>query len=215
MNLSDFFGQTPRALRMLAQFRGRDSRAEFWPYAAVVFVATQIIGMVIMLPVLFSNIFSNIEKMDRLSRENPQDWVVTRSPGGVSYNYVGNDPSALGQLMPDMSGIIVISGTVFVVSCVILASAVTRRLHDRGHSGFWALIPTILGCSALYFMADMFGNFPSAAASSAMSFMAAFMNNLAYMVTLIILTVHLALRGSSAPNAYGPPPGHIPDEGPA
>ena len=121
----------------------------------------------------------------------------------------------MAQFMPNFSGFAIMSGIVFAVTCIVLASAVVRRLHDRGHSGFWALVPVALGFSGLYFMTNIFGNMLHTEASSVMSFMGVFLNNVAYMVTLIILTVHLALRGSSVPNAYGPPPGHTPDEEPA
>ena len=92
---------------------------------------------------------------------------------------------------------------IFAIVVVLLAAATVRRLHDRGRSGAWALLPLpflVIGFGALPMMFDG----ADETRRAAMPWL--FLNNLAYLVALGILVAMLVRKGTPGPNAYGPDP---------
>ena len=88
-------------------------------------------------------------------------------------------------------------GVIAVVS--LLAAAVTRRLHDRGLRGWWALAPLALLLAGFGLMAPMFVS--PAEPPDPVMFVAALATILVYFVTLGLLVLQLALpRRSSEPS---------------
>ncbi|MET0448012.1 MAG: DUF805 domain-containing protein [Aeromicrobium sp.] len=86
---------------------------------------------------------------------------------------------------------IAVTGATFALLVALLASAVTRRLRDRDHSGAWALIPVALVCSGLAIFSVLFATFDDDMGPGL--FLAGFANNLLYFATMITLTVQLAM----------------------
>lgn len=166
-----------RGFKKLADFKGRDRRSQFWPYAGVVCAV----------------------------------WFVLQ---GVAANLVLFTAMASGD---EANLPIAFCGTmafgVLVLAC-LLAAAVSRRLHDRGLSGRWALIPVGL----LMTMMTGFGvlmqstweaaptDDPAADMSFVFGFLGIMVGNLLYMTSLVTLIVFLCLRGKAGPNRYGPEP---------
>lgn len=208
MNNSEFFGQIRRGFASLMQFSGRDRRGQFWPYAAFVLLVTQAIAAAVIVPTLVSQIATIVERTERMVRDNPQDWVVERSAGSVHYQYVGNDPAVLTTMIPDLSALWWAIVATSVLTVLLLAAAVTRRLHDRGHSGLWALVPTLLLALGLWIFSSLFGGFNGGdkMASALPAFVAAFMVNLAYVAALMVLAVQLACATKPQDNRFGQPP---------
>lgn len=83
--------------RRLADFRGRDTRGRFWPYALVVAVLLYVGMAAAMIPAM-SGFF---EEATRYAAANPEQVTVTAGHGQYSVRI--NDPEA--ELMPDMSGL--------------------------------------------------------------------------------------------------------------
>lgn len=211
MNGSEFFGQIKRGFGLALDFTGRDRRGQFWPYAAAVFVLTQVISMAVLLPTIIGQVVGSLSTAERLARAHPEDWQVERGAGSVSYHYVGSDPEVLHAMMPDFSGIMATIGLIAIVTIALMAAAVTRRLHDRGRSGLWAAIPVTLLLLAFWQMHNIFGGVTDAAMAQDGSGLASvlflgFGLNLLYLIAVTVLIIQLALAGQPAANRYGQPP---------
>lgn len=185
--------------RRLADFRGRDRRGRFWPYALVVAVLLYV-GMAAAMIPMMSGFF---EEATRYAAENPEQVTVTAGPG--QYSVQIHDPDA--ELMPDMSGLFWAVRLVFVAAGVLLAAAVTRRLHDTGRPGWWGLPPLVFAAIASTLFPMVMERFMQSDEAAFGPFLLLFANNVFYMVSLIGLIVLLCLRGTPGPNRYGPEPG--------
>ncbi|WP_312812303.1 DUF805 domain-containing protein [Brevundimonas sp.] len=163
-----------RGFKKLADFKGRERRSQFWPYAGVVcavwFVLQGVVGNLVMFTAMAS----------------------------------GDDANFVIAFIGTM-----VAGVLLLVC--LLAAAVSRRLHDRGLSGLWALIPVGL----LVAMMSGFGllfqslgeevptNDPAADMSFVFGFLSVMLGNLLYMASLVTLIVFLCLKGKAGPNRYG------------
>lgn len=204
------FALIRRGLSMLISFGGRDTRRQFWSFALPVVGIGWFVQFATTFPMLFGQIFAGLARADEMSRANPQDWVVRRSPGSVHYQYVGNDPAVMAQMMPDFGAFLAVTMAVALVVVLLLAAAVTRRLHDRGHSGAWALVPAVLlaiGMVAMMRLTDTLGGMTNGNMAGFFgSFVTMFVVNIAYLATLAVLIVQCAMAGVPTPNRYGEPP---------
>ncbi|WP_292036578.1 MULTISPECIES: DUF805 domain-containing protein [unclassified Brevundimonas] len=183
----------------MADFRGRDRRGRFWPYALVVAVLLYVGMAAAMIPTM-SGVF---EEAARYAAENPEQVTVTAGPGHYSVQI--HDPEA--QLMPDMSGLFWAVRTVFVVAGVLLAAAVTRRLHDTGRAGWWGLPPLLFAAIASILFPTVMEQMTQSEEVAVAPFLLLLANNMLYLASLIGLIVLLCLKGASGPNRYGPEPG--------
>lgn len=182
----------------LARFSGRDPRRRFWPYAMLV------VGLVfVALGAAMSWIMASVfERMQRFAVEHPDQARVTSLPGSYSIQIQGDHP----ELMPDLTPFFAVLGIGMAAAVVLLAAAVTRRLHDRGRAGYWGLAP-------LPFLIIAFGLLPRLFASMSADdqptglFLALFCNNMLYLASLVLLVVLLAKESDPGPNRFGAPEG--------
>ncbi|MNS69255.1 hypothetical protein D3C72_1025610 [compost metagenome] len=184
--------------RRLADFRGRDRRGRFWPYALVVAVLLYV-GMAAAMIPMMSGFF---EEAARYAAENPEQVTVTAGVG--QYSVQINDPEA--ELMPDLSGLFWAVRLVFVAAGGLLAAAVTRRLHDTGRPGWWGLPPLVFAAIAATLFPWVMERFMQSDEAAIGPFFLLFANNMLYIVSLIGLIVLLCLKGTPGPNRYGPEP---------
>lgn len=176
-------------LANLFNFRGRETRALFWPYAGLVFVLTIIGIMVAMLP----RLADSMTRMQRFAAEHPEQATVQSGPGTYSITIHGNHP----ELMPDMAAMMTGMDFILAGTILLLAAAVVRRLHDRGRSGWWGLMPIPFLAFASFVMPKFFAQ----SQPDMGLFLAIFFNNLLYLVSLGVLIVMLAgasLKGDEA-----------------
>jgi uncharacterized membrane protein YhaH (DUF805 family) len=178
-------------LSNLATFRGRESRGQFWPYAALVFVFAIVGIMAVMLP----EISVSMERMQKFAAKHPELATVQQGPGSYSISIQGNHP----ELMPDMGNMMGMMAIVFVIVVALFAAAVARRLHDRGKSGVWGLLPLPFIIFASVMMPRVFAQNPPDMGL----FFVIFINNMFYIASLIFLVVLLAGAGSKGENRYG------------
>lgn len=214
MNSSEFFGQIKRGFGLVLDFTGRDRRSQFWPYAAAVFLLTQVVSIAVLLPTIIGQVLGSLSTAERLARAHPEDWQVERGAGSVSYHYVGSDPEVLRAMMPDFSGIMASIGFIAIATIALMAAAVTRRLHDRGRSGLWQLVPLLLlavsNWNAFRVFSDIFGSAGTAPDDAGLIMQGALtvlVMNMLYLLSLLVMAIQLALPGQPGENRYGPPPG--------
>jgi uncharacterized membrane protein YhaH (DUF805 family) len=175
----------------LFEFKGREDRASFWPYAAVAFIIVMVAGMVIFIPMMQHS----MRAMQEYAAQHPDQATVASGPGQYSISVHGNHP----EFMPANS-IATYLGVTFGLAILLYAAAVTRRLHDRGKSGAWGLMPLPFILYSSVMMPIMFGSFGTGTEPDMTVFFSIFFSNMLYIITLIALIVLLAGAGEPQPN---------------
>lgn len=187
----------------LLKFEGRDTRSQFWPYAGFVFVLA-FLGFGTVLATVMGSSFARIEQF---AQDNPDQVTVTQGPGTYSISVDTYQP----QLMPDLDAFFMTMALTIVSLVVLLAASVTRRLHDRGRSGWWAFPLVVLlsvGVGAMSFLMNAFMS-ASETTDAALDpvlmfgFLGIFLNNVLYMGWLLFLIFLLATDRETGPNRFG------------
>jgi len=186
-----------RGFRNLLVFGGRDLRSQFWPYAAVV-VALTFLVLGVAMTLAMQQLFAEAE---RLAIEHPEAVRIQRSATSYSVQYAPGS-----GLMPDMTNFFLGLGGGVALLVILLAAAMTRRLHDRGLPGYVALVPLLLLILGLVGMSQLLTSFNDSTEPDLALFGALMINNMLYLASLGGLVLLLSLPGSAGPNRYGPAP---------
>jgi uncharacterized membrane protein YhaH (DUF805 family) len=188
-------------LARLFTFSGRETRRLFWPYAIGVFLAGMLLNFMIVIPVLMNM----MEGLMAYSQQHPE---------GPPPPQPGQLPALPPELMPDFGSLILPSAVIALVSMLLLAAAVVRRLHDRDRAGWWGLLPVpfklaglAAGPAVTGALTHPPGGTPLAATGSPLVMLGS-LNSLAYWIAFIVLVVMLVGEGTRGPNRFGDdPPG--------
>lgn len=195
--MNSFFAAVRHNLVSLLRFGGRDTPAQFWPYAGLVLACLFIVTAAVMLP----PIASAMAQVHRFAIETPDQL------GAAAYGPAGSDAMGGGrELIPNIQGIIQPMIFLSALAVFLLGAAVVRRLHDRNCSGWWAALPLAFLLIGLAMMPRLFRNFASAPEADFALFFALFANNLFYLLSLLLLIVLLAGAGTRGPNRFGADP---------
>lgn len=179
--------------KRLFDFSGREDRASFWPYAAVAFIITMVVNMFIFIPMMSNS----MQAMQQFAAQHPDQVTTSTGPGHYSISVHGNHP----EFMP--AGTVALYLAVgFGLALLLFAAAVVRRLHDRGKSGFWGLMPLPFILYSSIQMPRMFASVGTGSQPDMTLFFSIFFSNMLYIVTLIWLIVLLAGASDPAPNRY-------------
>ncbi len=108
--------------------------------------------------------------------------------------------------IPDFVGLAVAMAVIAGTVVILLAAAVTRRLHDRGRSGYWGLPVVIFLTIGLVGTIRIFSEFSAGAAPDTGVVGLLALNNLIYLASLAVLLFRLVQRGSRGPNRFGEDP---------
>lgn len=179
--------------KTLFDFAGREDRASFWPYAAVAFIITMVAGMIIFVPM----ISRSMHAMQEFAAQHPEQATVTSGPGQYSISIQGHHP----EFMPAGSMALFLAVT-FGLAILLYAAAVVRRLHDRGKSGFWGLMPLPFIAFSSVQMPRMFASFGMETQPDMGLFFSIFVSNLLYIITLVFLIEMLAGPSGPTPNRF-------------
>ncbi|QIG80311.1 DUF805 domain-containing protein [Stakelama tenebrarum] len=180
----------------ILRFSGRSSREFFWPYALTLLGVTVAATILVMAPAMF-------RMSETYAREHPEQVVETVGPGGYSIEVKDPPPDLFRNIDIPLTELGIVGG----LFLLLLAAAVTRRLHDRGLPGILGILPLIpFSASAFYFMPRIFHQFALADGSPPTAFVAAFFCNLLYLGLLLGLGLLLAMKGQPQSNRYGDPP---------
>lgn len=188
-----------RGLRSLHLFPGRDTAGQFWPYAAVVVTVTILVmgaGMSFAIQGLLAD-------MQQFAADHPEATTIERSATSYSMSIDASHPD-VPQL--DLAPAFGVMAGVVALTAVLLAAAVSRRLHDCNRPAWLGLVPVIFLTSGLVLFPRMMDEMVNSAEPSMGLFGLLFLNNILYLVTLAALILQCALRGTAGPNRYGPAP---------
>ncbi|MBS0254467.1 MAG: DUF805 domain-containing protein [Proteobacteria bacterium] len=187
------------ALRGLWRFSGRDSRQQFWPWVGFVLVCDMVLAAAAILPAMFGT----MARLQAYAAAHPDEVTVESSPGGTSISVHGPVPG----LMPDIHGFMVTNAFATVASVLLLAAAVTRRLHDTGRRGWWGLLPLPpLGVGLAVFPRFFDAMASGGQAPDLRLFGLLSLNNLTYIILLGLLAALCLRPGDPLPNRFGEPP---------
>jgi uncharacterized membrane protein YhaH (DUF805 family) len=179
--------------RRLADFKGREDRASFWPYAALVFVIVTFVGMFIFAPMMAHS----METMQHYAAQHPSQVSASSGPGQYSMTVQGSP----ADIFPSGS-VALYLGVSYGLSILLYAAAVARRLHDRDMSGWWGAMPLPF---ILYSSIQMPRIFAFAGGPPDITlFFSVFFSNMLYIVALITLIVFLASPTKPEPNRFDP-----------
>lgn len=183
----------------LLRFSGRDPRRRFWPYAGLVIALLFASMAAVMIPLMNRS----FERMRRFAVEHPDQATVTQGPGGYSIEIHGDHP----ELMPDMTPFFAVLRIGVVVTMLLLAAAVTRRLHDRGHRAWWGLPPAVFLAGGLTLFPLLFQRMLGGDMTPEVMklFGLMFANNLLYLASLVMLIILLAGASEPKENRFGAP----------
>lgn len=189
-------------LRSLLVFSGREPRRLFWPWVAAVMVLNMATAMLAIVPI-FVSFFASVS---RFAREHPEQATVTSGPGSYSVQVHGNHP----EFMPDFGGFMAVSAIAALVTVLLLAAAVARRLHDCNRSALLGLLPVPFLAVGMVIMPVVFGQALHGGEPDIGMFLLLFGNNLAYLTMLGVLIALTAGKSTTGENRFGPP--HAADE---
>jgi uncharacterized membrane protein YhaH (DUF805 family) len=186
-----------RGFRSLFRFSGRDRPGQFWPYALFLIFLNFTVAFTLVVPM----IFDTIARMQRFAAEHPELTTVESGPGHYSIQIEGHHP----ELMPDMGLIATGSAVLAAITTLLLAAAVTRRLHDRDRRGWWGLLPLPFLLYAMVLMPRLFASVQRAGPPPMPLFFSLFVNNALYLAALAALVILLVGAGTPGPNRFGEP----------
>jgi uncharacterized membrane protein YhaH (DUF805 family) len=174
-------------LNNIANFSGRDSRIQFWPYCLCIVACLFLVNFIYMAPRVVLMIVD----------------VLLAGPSG-STPVRGVD--TIRDPVWNMS--------LAAFAILFLASAVTRRLHDLDKTGLWGLMPLPVLAFGQYTTSQVFDRDGSALALALETFAMKCAINMLYVGLLVVLVVMLSRPGTLGPNRFGGlsplEPGHEP-----
>lgn len=180
--------------RKLASFKGREDRASFWPYAALVLGIVMVAGALIALPLMAES----RRAASAAAATGPLD-----VPDGIDLNeFSMPPPAAVPGSMPSAAFLAAFLGVTFGLAILLYAAAVVRRLHDRGKSGAWGLMPLPFILYQSIQVPRMFGSTAQGGQPETAMLLSLAFSNLFYWAALLALVVLLAGASDPGPNRY-------------
>jgi uncharacterized membrane protein YhaH (DUF805 family) len=186
-------------LKRLTQFAGREPRREFWPYVGVVYLADIVVGQVVMIPMM-----SRMMQRVAMLMTDPEFMAKLEAN---PFQAQGAMFSAMADEMQWVSVVSMASGAILLV---LLAAAVSRRLHDSGLSAWWGLLPVPLAVVHMALMPSFFSTFGRMFSGSGEPdtglFTLFFLNNTLGLAALVTLIVLLCRRSAVGANKFSAAP---------
>lgn len=188
-----------RGFRSLHVFSGRDTQSQFWPYAGVAVFLILAFAFIAM-PFAVQDIFAD---MERFAAEHPEAVTVQQSPTSYSMSIDAGHPDAPQM---DLSNFFLVMRGVVLLAVVLLAAAVSRRLHDCNRPAWFGLAPAIFLATGILVMPTMMNDMMNSSEPNFGLLGLLFLNNMLYLASLVGLIIQCAQKGVAGPNRYGPDP---------
>lgn len=180
--------------RKLASLKGREDRASFWPYAALVVGIVLVAGSVMILPM----VARSMRAMPEITVADPDNVTFTSDLG--EFAILGQDQAP--GLMPSASFLAAYLAVTLGLALLLYAAAVVRRLHDRGKSGAWGLMPLPFLAYTSIQVIRLFGSMNGGDQPNMTVFITIAFSNILYWITLLTLIVLLAGASDPEPNRF-------------
>jgi len=185
-------------LRGLTRFSGREAPKPFWTWVAINIGLQMVAAMMIIGPMITDAIM----RVESFADAHPNQVIRSYGPGSYSVQVHGYHP----ELIPDFSGVSSAFGIAALVTVLLLAASVARRLHDTDRNGAWGLMPLPFLAIGLAVMPRLFASMGDGQDFNLNLFFGLFINNLVYLATLGVLILLCAKSGTPDENRFGPPP---------
>lgn len=182
--------------RKLASFKGREDRASFWPYAALVFGIVLVAGSLMAIPMMMRS----MRAMQEFAVQGSDPGLVKDSYGFEEFSTPlhGDIPG----MFPSAGFLTAYLAATYGLAVALLAAAVVRRLHDRGRSGAWGLMPLPFILFTLIQAPRMFDSMARGGPPDTGLLFALAVGNILFCAASLALIVLLAGAGDPEPNAY-------------
>lgn len=190
----------------LTRFSGRDTRAQYWPWTLIFLILNIVAAGIAAGPMMnhmmgrFATLFTAASRGDKLAPE-----AVDAQMQGM-----------MTTMTADMRTMIFVGLAINLVFVLLILAATARRLHDRGWSGWWALLPLPFQVAGAAMAPLMLANFtmPSLTAKGPIAplpfnpqlMMLSMFNSLAFYGALGFLIFLLVTEGTRGPNRFGDDP---------
>ena len=192
------FGAVRHGLVHIFDPRGRDARQTFWYYVLFVVLLRVAGGMVVSIPLTVNMMRAGFEAAQRNDGEAVVQAQMMQQMTGM---------------MQTMAGVGIVIG---VVTIVLLAASLARRLHDSGLSGWLVLVPGLSYAVALAMLPVQMDRTievmqrmqaPGSAATNPMAMMQA-QGPIALLgwVPALFVVIFGVLKSTDGPNRYGDEP---------
>ena len=191
-----------RHLTGLADFSGRENREPFWLWLLIVYATQTVVGMLVMFPLMTS-------------------WMAPMMQGDPR-RFDDHPELVMQMMMPMMRNMMTFGAVLGIVWVVMIAAAVTRRLHDSDRSGWWAapvlalhvLMPLVYATVFPQFFAAMGSVRDGMTPEQVNAAMLPAMQPILWLslvgmigfVIMVVLIVFLCQPGTKGPNRFGPDP---------
>lgn len=191
----------------LTRFSGRDTRAQYWPWTLIFLILNMVAAGIAAGPMMnhmmgrFATLFTAASRGDKLAPE-----AVDAQMQGM-----------MTTMTADMRTMIFVGLAINLVFVLLILAATARRLHDRGWSGWWALLPVPFQAAGTAMAPRMLADFtvPPRMTASGPDLPLPFdpglmalsmLNSLALYGALGLLLYLLVTEGTRGPNRFGPDP---------
>jgi uncharacterized membrane protein YhaH (DUF805 family) len=191
-------GALKYALSNLLNFEGRDARQTFWYYVLLLYIATVVVTFLVAIPA-YARMIAGMMKTVSLHPDDP-----TAINGVMA--------SSMSELMISM---LWLSFGSAIVTALLFAASLVRRLHDSDLSGWWALLPAVCQIGALALLPQQIGQMTTMMegmySSDPAVAMGSFQNqfqlfSLIGWIPWIALIVFGVRKSTPGPNRYGEGP---------
>lgn len=173
-----------RGFREVTRFEGRDSLAQYWPYALLLGGLEFIVGIVV-------GVMASISMITE---------AVHTAQSGIQPDQMAMQ----SDMMERMVGVMPFTIGLGLIVMALLAAATVRRLHDRDWSGWWIALPVGLrlfgAVSAPWTMRWAMN--PEPGLHTLFGAVMGVIN----IAVFILLLVQLVQRGKPEDNRFGPAP---------